>query len=133
MDKEEIINIVESLNFSKGEYYIIEEAALVLYEIRKYADMINLYVSEDLFRELKDAGKINLNRVDEVNFYQITEEVAVSPQNKKRFEVRMEGGFPLQTLKSIVLWKRNRNEPKDQIDLTKIEEYTKKHNIKLGV
>ena len=133
MDREEVINIVESLNFSKGEYYITGEAALVLYDIRKYCDSINLYVSEDLFWELKDAGRINHNRVDEAGFYQIANEVAVAVQNKKKFEVRMESGFPLQTLKSIVLWKRDRNGSQDQNDLIKIEEYTKKHNIKLGI
>ncbi len=133
MDREEVINIVESLNFSKGEYYITGEAALVLYDIRKYCDSINLYVSEDLFQELKDAGRINHNRVDEAGFYQIADEVAVAVRNKKKFEVRMESGFPLQTLKSIVLWKRDRNESQDQNDLIKIEEYTKKHNIKLGI
>ena len=62
MNKEELLNLVESLNMPRDEYYILGGGSLVMFGIKDKTADLDLCVSEELFARLKE--EYNLDEKD---------------------------------------------------------------------
>ncbi len=58
MNKTELLNLLEELNFPKDEYYVLSGGSLVLRGIKEKTNDLDLCISENLFAEIKE--KYNL-------------------------------------------------------------------------
>lgn len=65
MNKEELLNLVESLNMPRDEYYILGGGSLVMFGIKDKTADLDLCVSEELFARLKE--EYNLDEKDKNN------------------------------------------------------------------
>ncbi len=126
MNKEELKNLINSLDFSKDEYYILGSGSLLLYGIREVAYDLDLCISEELFEVLKQQNRVSLTDKNDCDFYPIATNIEVVVNAKKDFDRDYVDGYPVERLEHILRFKESRNKPKDQLDIQKIKEYISK-------
>ena len=102
MNKEELLNLLNSLELPKTEYYILSNGSMLLYGLREIVGDLDLCVSNELFEPLKK--KYNLKECDknECGFYHISNEVEIVPNSKENFKMEYKDGYPVESLKTIL-------------------------------
>lgn len=127
MNKEELLNLLNSLKLPKTEYYILSSGSLLLYGLRKLAGDLDLCVSYQLFNELKTKYNLTDNDKNECGFYHISKDIEIIPNDKEKFKMKYQDGYPVEDLRTILAFKEKRNEPKDQRDIENIRKYLKEN------
>lgn len=127
MNKDELIKLVESLNFPNNEYYILSSGCLLLYGLREKVGDLDLCISEKLFNEIKERFNLTEDKKNKYGFYKLNDkiEVVVDSQEKFIHQYNIKDGYQVQKLEIILRDKKKRNLPKDQMDIKNIERYLK--------
>ena len=96
--------------------------------LRETTADLDLCVSIFLFKKLRE--KYNLKEEDKNDccFYRISEKVEIVPSEKSNFTMMEVDEYYIENLRRILNFKKSRNIPKDQSDLTNIENYLNKYN-----
>ena len=127
MNKEELLNLVESLNMPRDEYYILGGGSLVMFGIKDKTADLDLCVSEELFARLKEEYNLDEKDKNECGFYHISDIIEVIPNPKDEFTCEEIEGYQVEELKRILEFKKKRNAPKDQPYIEKITKYLEEH------
>lgn len=127
MNKEELLNLLNSLELPKSEYYILSSGSLLLYGLREIAGDLDLCVSNELFEQLKKNCDLKESDKNEHGFYQIAKDIEIIPSSKEEFEMEYKDGYPVENLITILAFKEKRNAPKDQKDIENIKKYLQKN------
>ena len=107
LNKQDILNILEKYNLNSEDCTILSGASLVLQDVKPTTTDIDIAVSDNLYKKLLKEYDCNFERtIGKHNIYFI--------------------GYKVQTLESIMELKKNLNRPKDQKDIKKIINFTKK-------
>lgn len=127
MNKDELIKLVESLNFPNNEYYILSSGCLLLYGLREKAGDLDLCISEKLFNEIKEKFNLTEDKKNEYGFYKLNDKTEVVVDSPEKFinQYNIKDGYQVQKLEIVLRDKKKRNLPKDQIDIKNIERYIK--------
>ena len=76
MNKEELLNLLNSLELPKTEYYILSSGSMLLYGLREIVGDLDLCVSNELFEPLKKKynlkGDYRKSCVNRISFRLIT-------------------------------------------------------------
>lgn len=123
MNKKELLKLLNSLNVPKTEYYILSSGSMLLYGLRNIANNLDLCVSNELFKILKEKYNLNENNKNDSGFYKISEDIEIIPNDKKNFKMDYINGYPVENLKTILEFKEKRNLPKDKKDIENIKKY----------
>ena len=123
MKKEELLDLLENLNFPKDEYYVLSGASLVLRGIREEAGDLDLCISEELFDQIKDKYNLTDEKKNECGFYKISDNLEVVVDQKPKFKMEKGEKYNLEDLHTILDFKIKRNKPKDQKDIENIKKY----------
>ena len=123
MNKEELKKLVDSLDLPKDEYYILSSGSLALYDLRKNARDLDLCVSKELFKDLKEKFNIDEKDKNSCGFYKINDLIECIPEDKKSFTRDFREGYPVETLESILKFKKNLMREKDIEDIENIEKF----------
>ena len=125
MDKNELIKLVESLNFPQEEYYILSSGCLLFYGLREKVNDLDLCISEKLFNNIKEKYNLVEEKKNECGFYKLNDLVEVVVDSPAEFENQYDFkyGYQLQKLEIILMDKKKRNLPKDKCDIDNIERY----------
>ena len=123
MNKEELLNLVESLNMPRDEYYILGGGSLVMFGIKDKTADLDLCVSEELFARLKEEYNLDEKDKNECGFYHISDIIEVIPNPKDEFTCEEIEGYQVEELKRILEFKKKRNALKDQPYIEKITNY----------
>ena len=128
-NKRDLLKLVDQLELPKTEYYILSSGSLLLYGLREFAGDLDLCVSNEIFVKLKE--KYNLSEKDRNagGFYHITHDIEIIPKEKKDFNMEIVEGYPVQNLEEILMYKQQRNAPKDILDIENIKKYLKDKKI----
>ena len=127
MNKEELLNLLNTLELPKTEYYILSSGSLLLYGLREMAGDLDLCVSNEFFKQL--IKKYNLKESDknEYGFYHISKEIEIVPNSKENFKMEYKDGYPVESLETILVFKEKRNASKDKKDIENIKRYLNKN------
>lgn len=125
MNKEEVIKLLEKLNFPKEEFYILSSGCLLFYGLREKAGDLDLCISEKLFEKIKEKYKLKEEKKNSCGFYKLQDKVEVVVDNPEEFQgsFTTKDGYQLQKLEIILRDKIKRNLPKDQNDIKNIIKY----------
>ena len=123
MNKEELLKLVESLNITKDEYYILGGGSLVMFGIKETTSDLDLCVSNELFAKLKEKYNLDEKDKNECGFYQISDIIEIIPNPKEEFTAQEIDGYKVEELKRILEFKKKRNAPKDKLYIEKITQY----------
>ena len=126
MNKEELLNLVDSLNLPKSEYYILSSGCLLLYGLKDIANDLNLCITRNLFLELQKRYNLTDKDKNKCGFYKMSDLVEVVITDKFPFEYDIKDGYQVQKLESILNSKKSSNREKNKIDVINIERYLKK-------
>ena len=126
MNKIELLNLLEELNFPKDEYYVLSGASLVLRGIREEANDLDLCISEELFKQIKDKYNLTEEKKNECGFYKINDNLEIVVDKKEDFKMEIGKKYNLEDLQTILEFKIRRNKPKDKEDIESIKKYLHK-------
>lgn len=128
MNKFELINLVDSLNLPLGEYSIGSTGSLVIREILEHAGDLDLQLTEKCFEHIKNSG-LKYHFKDEKHEYSHPL-YALDDFDVEFFVMSLEeihfdyvDGYPCQDVIDILEFKKQRNLPKDQEPIARIEAY----------
>lgn len=111
-----------SIKWLEDEYYILAGGALMFHGLREETDNMDLCISTDLFEWLCRTHSVEL--IEQKNIcptYLIDGQIRCIVKEKRDFDCETISIFPVETLSSILAFKKQRNLPKDVEDIAKIE------------
>lgn len=123
MNKEQLLNLVDSLELPEEEYYILSSGCLLLYGLREQVKDLDLCVSNELFNDMITKFDIDLSSKNDCGFYRLNDLIEVVVNDKQIFNREFKDGYPVESLQSILDYKIIRNDPKDQADIVNIQNY----------
>jgi len=124
MKKDELLRKLEELNFPIGDYYLLSSGCLMLYGMREEIGDIDLCISEELFKSIKD--KYQLTEKNNCGFYKVNDYLEVVVNKKEDLKYDIKDGIPVEKLTTILDFKMKRNAEKDQKDIKNIKDYLAK-------
>lgn len=127
MNKEELLNLLNTLELPKTDYYILSSGSLLLYGLREMAGDLDLCVSNELFKQLRKKYNLKESDKNEYGFYHISKEIEIVPNSKENFKMEYKDGYPVESLETILAFKEKRNAPKDKKDIENIKRYLNKN------
>jgi len=108
MNKEELLNLLDTLELPKTEYYILSSGSMLLYGLREIAGDLDLCVSNELFEQLKEKYDLKESDKNECGFYHISKEIEIVPNSKENFKMEYKDGYPVESLRTILAFKEKR-------------------------
>ena len=122
MNKEELIELIESLKLDKNEYWILSSGALVIREIYPDAGDLDIAVTEKGLQELKN----NYNLKQKKNgWYIVNDKIECVLDTKEEWKIEKYGDYNLQSIEKYYDFLINSNRDKDKARIPLIEEYMK--------
>lgn len=131
MNKKQLINKLNELNFPNGDYYLLSSGTLMLYGLREEIEDIDLCISDELFKSIKDKYNLTENQKNECGFYKVNEYLEIVVNSKEKLEYDIKDGIPVEKLTTILDFKLKRNKEKDQKDIINIQNYLVLHRNKI--
>ncbi len=120
MNKDELVNLIESLKISKDEYWILSSSALVLRGIYKDADDLDIAVTEKGLQELKE--NYTLKEKDN-GWYTVNEKVECVLDTKESWKIEKFEGYNLESIEKYYTFLKSSDREKDKARLGLVEKY----------
>lgn len=130
MNKQEMVKILNDLELNRQGCELVMGSALLMYGIRKDAHDVDIAVTNELFEEyLKRGYSIECNTWGRERILIIVNGIEIELFRETLAEVESQEfeGFYVQTLDSILKWKKMLGREKDLKDIKVIEEYMAKN------
>ena len=123
MNKEELIEYIESLNLTTEEYYILSSGCLALYGLRDVAGDLDICVTPKLGQEL--IKRYNLSEKDRNpgNFYHVDDKLEFVINDSNNLACDKLGKYQVQKLEDMVKFKMSRQKKRDLEDVANIQKY----------
>lgn len=126
MGKDELIELIESLNISKEEFWVLSSSALVIRGLFKDAGDLDIAVTEEGLRQLKN----NFNLTQKENsWYIVTDKVECVLDVKTEGNPVKYGDYYLESLEKYFEYLKNSNREKDKIRYQIVKEELEKNEV----
>lgn len=126
MGKDELIELIESLNISKEEFWVLSSSALVIRGLFKDAGDLDIAVTEEGLRQLKN----NFNLTQKENgWYIVTDKVECVLDVKTEGNPEKYGDYYLESLEKYFEYLKNSNREKDKIRYQIVKEELEKNEV----
>ena len=122
MNKEELIELIESLKLDKNEYWILSSGALVIRGMYPDAADLDIAVTEKGLQQLKD--NYNLKQ-KENGWYTVNDKIECVVDTKETWKIEKYGGYNLQSIEKYYDFLIHSNRDKDKVRIPLVEEYMK--------
>ncbi len=124
MNKEELTNLIDSLNLNLNDYYIISGGSLLLQDLRNKTNDLDLAINANSLKLLKE--NFNLIEINPTKFSIGDNIECFLESNEEILKNRVViDGYSCQSLKSIYELKKRLNRPKDLEDIKRLEKKLK--------
>ena len=128
MNREELINYIESLNLPEEEDYILSSGCLTLYGIRDVAGDLDLCVTPKLGEELIKRYNFTESDRNPGNFYQVDDKLEFVINDSDKLVCDKLGKYQVQRLEDVVKFKMSRQKKRDLEDVANIKKYLESQN-----
>ena len=122
MNKEELIELIESLKLDKNEYWILSSGALVIRGLYPDAGDLDIAVTEKGLEELKK--NYNLKEKGK-GWYMINDKIECVLDTKESWKIEKYGEYNLQSIEKYYEFLKKSNRKKDKERMPLIEKYMK--------
>ena len=120
MNKEELIELIESLKLDKNEYWILSSGALVIRGIYPDAGDLDIAVTEKGLQELKNNYTLEEKAND---WYKVNDKIECVLETKEEWKIERYGEYNLQSIEKYYEFLKNSNREKDKVRIPLVEEY----------
>ncbi len=127
MNKQDIINRLNSFPYSKSEYWVITGSAMVLYGIREKTHDIDMGCTTVLADQLEKDGYVPSIIESGNRKFVIGEDIEIF-ENWKYGPVEIIDGVPVLSLPGLVEMKQSLGREKDYRDIALIKDFIDKSN-----
>lgn len=126
MNKEELVELIESLGIDFDEFWVLSSSALVLRDAFPDAGDLDIAVTKKGLEELKK--KYNL--VQKPNgFYKVTDNIECVEDIKEEWKIEKEGRYLLESLPKYKMYLEQSDRPKDKEKLEIVLRLMKERGI----
>ena len=127
MNKEELIELIESLKLDKNEYWILSSGALVIRGIYPDAGDLDIAVTEKGLQELKK----NYNLKEKANgWYIVNDKIECVLDTKEPWKIEKYGEYNLQSIEKYYEFLKESNREKDKVRIPLVKEYMENRKFK---
>lgn len=123
--KEDIRQIITQAGFKSDDYVLFTGNSLVVRGIRETSDDIDLGVTSEIFEELHLDEPITLAKWSGVRTFKMGDIEVFEYPDLAVVPSEIIDGLNVQTLDSIIAWKKEFGREKDIADINLITEYSK--------
>lgn len=127
MNKEELVELIESLKLNKNEYWILSSGALVIRGIYPDAGDLDIAVTEKGLQELKNNYNLQEKRK---GCYIVQDRIECVVDTKEARKMEKYEGFNLQSIEMYYEFLKNSSREKDKSRIPLIEDYMKNRKTK---
>lgn len=123
MNKEELVELIESLKLDKNEYWILSSGALVIRGIYPDAGDLDIAVTE---KGLKEELKSNYNLKERgKDWYIVNDKIECIVDTKESWKIEKYETFNLQSIEMYYEFLKNSSREKDKAKIPLIKDYMK--------
>ena len=123
MNKKELIELIESLNIDKNEFWVLSSSALVIREIYPDAGDLDIAVTDKGLQELKQ--KFDLKQ-KENGWYIVNDKVECVLDEKESWKVEEYEDILLESIEKYYKYLLSSTREKDKLRIPIVEEYMRK-------
>ena len=125
MNKDDLLKLLEELDFPKDQFYILSSGCWFFYNLRDMANDLDLCITENLFEQIKNKYDLNAEKKNKYGFYKLSDDIEVVVDSDEDFidQFDLKDGYQVQKLSIIRDFKVKRGLPKDLVDVKKIDDY----------
>lgn len=125
MNKQELIELLETLKLDKNEFWILSSGALVMREIYPDAGDLDIAVTEKGLEELKR----NYDLIEKANgWYIVNDKIECIVDVKEDWKIESYEGYNLQSIEMYYEFLKNSTREKDKLRMALVEEFMKKRD-----
>ena len=128
MNREELIELIESLKIDKNEYWILSSGALVIRGIYPDAGDLDIAVTEKGLQELKN--NYNLKQ-KENGWYIVNDKIECVLDTKEEWNIEKYADYNLESIEKYYDFLIKSNRQKDKARIPLVEEYMKNKTNKI--
>lgn len=122
MNKEELVELIESLKLDKNEYWILSSGALVIRGIYPDAGDLDIAVTEKGLKELKSNYNLKEKGKD---WYIVNDKIECIVDTKESWKIEKYETFNLQSIGMYYEFLKNSSREKDKARIPLIKDYMK--------
>ena len=122
MNKEELVELIESLKLDKNEYWILSSGALVIRGIYPDAGDLDIAVTEKGLKELKSNYNLKEKGKD---WYIVNDKIECIVDTKESWKIEKYETFNLQSIEMYYEFLKNSSRKKDKARIPLIKDYMK--------
>lgn len=122
MNKEELVELIESLKLDKNEYWILSSGALVIRGIYPDAGDLDIAVTEKGLKELKSNYNLKERGKD---WYIVNDKIECIVDTKESWKIEKYETFNLQSIEMYYEFLKNSSREKDKARIPLIKDYMK--------
>lgn len=122
MNKEELVELIESLKIDKEEFWILSSGALVMREIYPDAGDLDIAVTKKGLEQLKESYDLK-EKGD--NWYIVNDKVECIVDTKEPYKIEKFGEYNLQNIEVYYQYLKESSREKDKARIPLVEEYMK--------
>lgn len=122
MNKEELVELIESLKLDRNEYWILSSGALVIRGIYPDAGDLDIAVTEKGLKELKSNYNLKEKGKD---WYIVNDKIECIVDTKESWKIEKYETFNLQSIEMYYEFLKNSSREKDKARIPLIKDYMK--------
>lgn len=122
MNKEELVELIESLKLDKNEYWILSSGALVIRGIYPDAGDLDIAVTEKGLKELKSNYNLKEKGKD---WYIVNDKIECIIDTKESWKIEKYETFNLRSIEMYYEFLKNSSREKDKARIPLIKDYMK--------
>ena len=122
MNKQELLELANTLDIPKQEYCIISGGALLAHGLREQTNDLDIDITQKGFDILKEKYSLELVNKD-IKQYKVTDKIECFLVDKLESDIVYIDNYPCESLISIYNFKKRIYREKDRADILTIEKF----------